>query len=183
MRQTEVQIRAVAHEWAAYESAAQTIDCISRDYERTHQPCALTVAVELFSRMTCGKYRRIWAPLGEKRLVVEDDLGQNFPVQSLSRGTREQLLLAVRLAVVGELARQGIILPVILDDVLVNFDEQRSRATIDLLLELAERGQQILFFTCQNHLAQQFASRGIEPIWLPGQPAPSMEHEEKRLAG
>jgi uncharacterized protein YhaN len=181
--QTEDQIRALAHEWAVCESAAQTINCIRRDYERTHQPRALTVAAEHLSQMTCGKYRRIWAPLGENRLIVEDERGHSFPVQSLSRGTREQLLLAVRLAVVGELAGQGINLPVILDDVLVNFDEQRTRATIDLLVELAERGQQVLFFTCQNHLAQQFASRGIEPIWLPGQPQASAEHEEKRLAG
>jgi uncharacterized protein YhaN len=183
LRQTEEQIRALAHEWAVCESAGQTIDCIRRDYERTHRPRALAVAAEHLSRMTCGKYRRVWAPLGEKRLIVEDDAGHSFPVQSLSRGTREQLLLAVRLAVVGELVGQGIILPVILDDVLVNFDEQRARATIDLLLELAERGQQILFFTCQNHLAQQFASRGIEPIWLPGQPQSSAERAEKRLAG
>jgi uncharacterized protein YhaN len=182
-QQTEDQMRVLAREWAACESAAHVIDHLRRDYERSHQPRALAATSELLSRITCGKYRRVWTPLGERRLIVDDDAGHSFPVQSLSRGTREQLLLSLRLAVVRELAGQEIRLPVILDDVLINFDEQRSGAAIDVLLELGEQGQQVLFFTCHSHLAQRFASRGVEPIWLPGQPQASTEHEQKRLAG
>jgi uncharacterized protein YhaN len=160
-----------------------TIDDIRRDFERTHQPQALIEAARLFDRMTRGKYRNIWTPLGEKRLIVEDDQGRSFPVQSLSRGTREQLLLAVRLAVVRKLAAEGISLPVILDDVIVNFDEDRAASTAELLLELAGQGLQILFFTCHKHLAQLFASRGIEPLWLPTPAAAASDHDAKRLAG
>ena len=183
LRQVEDQLRALARDWAVCESAARTIDDLRRDFERTHQPQALAEAAKFFARMTCHKYRNLWTPLGERRLIVEDDRGRSFPVQSLSRGTREQLLLAVRLAVVRELARQGISLPVILDDVIVNFDEERAAATVGLLLELAAQGQQVLFFTCHKHLAQLFTTQGIEPVWLPNHSEPGAACDEKRLAG
>jgi len=183
LQQVEDQLRTRARDWAVCESAARTIDELRRDFERTHQPQALAEAAKFLARMTCQKYKNLWTPLGERRLIVEDDRGRSFPVQSLSRGTREQLLLAVRMAVVREMARQGISLPVILDDVIVNFDEERAAATVALLVELAAQGQQVLFFTCHKHLAQLFATQGIEPVWLPNHSEPTPERDEKRLAG
>ena len=185
--QLEERMRALASEWVVCESAVQAIDDLRREFERGHQPQALAEAAKMFSRLTSGKYGSVWAPLGERRLLVADDRGRSFPVQSLSRGTREQLLLAVRLAVVRELSRQGISLPVILDDVIVNFDQERARVAVELLLELAEQGQQVLFFTCHQHLADLFAARGIEPIRLPGQTSAAAGHDDRpddrRLAG
>src|SRR5262249_15439900 len=122
LRQVEGRIRELAREWAVCDAAAAAIDDMRRDFERTHQPQALAEAARLFARITRGKYRNVWTPLGERRLIVEDDQGRSFPLQSLSRGTREQLLLAVRLAVVRKLSGEGIALPVVLDDVLANFD-------------------------------------------------------------
>lgn len=183
LRRLEDRLRTRAREWIVCEAAARSIDDIRREFERTHQPLALAEAARIFSRLTNGKYSRLWSPLGERRLVVGDDQGHAFPVQSLSRATREQLLLAVRLAVVRELARQGTTLPVILDDVIVNFDEERAHAAVDLLVELGEQGHQVLFLTCHKHLAQLFADRGIEPIRLPAPPAPFPGHDEARLAG
>lgn len=183
LRQVDDQLRTLVADWAVCESASRTIEDIRRDFERTHQPPALADAAKMFARMTCHKYGNVWVPLGERRIIVEDDRGRSFPVQSLSRGTREQLLLAVRLAVVRDLARQGISLPVILDDVIVNFDEERAAATVALLLELAAQGQQLLFVTCHKHLAQLFASHGVEPVWLPRHSDPAAESDEKRLAG
>jgi uncharacterized protein YhaN len=181
--QVEDQLRILARDWAVCETASKTIDELRRDFERTHQSPALAEASRLLARMTGHKYCRVWAPLGERRLIVEDERGRSFPVQALSRGTREQLLLAVRLAVVRELSRQGISLPVVLDDVIVNFDEDRAAATIAVLVELAVEGQQVLFFTCHKHLAQRFASQGIEPVWLPNHSDSAPERDEKRLAG
>ncbi len=183
LAQLDDRLRVLAGEWVVCESATQIIDELRRDFERMHQPQALADVAKMFERLTCGKYRSVWAPLGERRLLVTDDQGRSFPVQSLSRGTREQLLLAVRLAVVRELSRQGISLPVILDDVVVNFDEERARAAAELLQELATQGQQILFFTCHKHLADMFGAYGIDPIQLPGHTEPAPSRDEQRLAG
>jgi uncharacterized protein YhaN len=183
LRQLEARLQTRAREWIVCEAAAQVIDELRREFERSHQPLALAEAGRMFSRLTCGRYSRVWSPLGERRLVLGDDEGNSYPLQSLSRATREQLLLAVRLAVVRELASQGMSFPVILDDVLVNFDEDRARAAVDLLLELGQQGQQVLFLTCHNHLAELFSAQGIEPIPLPSHAPPTIGHDEARLAG
>ncbi|HEY2249731.1 MAG TPA: hypothetical protein VGH74_01675, partial [Planctomycetaceae bacterium] len=181
--QLDDQLLALTAEWIVCEAGVQTIDEIRRDFERVHQPEALADAGRMFARLTCGKYHSVWAPLGERRLLVSDDQGRTFPVQSLSRGTREQLLLAVRLAVVREMSRQGIAWPMILDDVIVNFDEERARAAVELLRELGAQGLQTLFFTCHKHLADLFAAHGVAPIPLPGHTDPAPGRDEQRLAG
>jgi len=181
--QIEDQLRSLTSEWIVCETAVQTIDEVRREFERVHQPQALADVAKMFARLTCSKYHSVWAPLGERRLLVSDDQGRTFPVQSLSRGTREQLLLAVRLAVAQELSRHGTSLPMILDDVIVNFDEDRARAAVDLLRELAGQGQQILYFTCHKHLADLFAAHGVAPVLLPGHSEPAQGRDEQRLAG
>ena len=55
----------------------------------------------------------------------------------------------------------------VLDDVVVNFDQLRTEAAVRTLLEFAEQGQQIMMFTCHLHLAHLFENQGVEPIWLP----------------
>ncbi|MEM5779651.1 MAG: AAA family ATPase [Lawsonibacter sp.] len=65
----------------------------------------------------------------------------------LSRGTADQLYLAVRLAVCALCLPQRP--PILLDDALAAFDDSRLRLALELLLELAQ-GQQILLFTCQR---------------------------------
>jgi uncharacterized protein YhaN len=67
-------------------------------------------------------------------------------VAGLSEGTQYQLYLALRLATLEEYLVKGEALPVVLDDLLIHFDEERARAAFQVLGELAERVQ-ILYFT------------------------------------
>ena len=60
----------------------------------------------------------------------------------------------MRLALVREYANHVDPLPVIFDDIFVNFDPQRSRTTIKALRDLCAT-HQVLFFTCHPHLVQQ----------------------------
>jgi len=128
----------------------------------------LTDASQFLERLTRGKYRSIWAPLGKRHLCVDNDQNETFLVDQLSGGTREQLFLAIRLALVRDFARKGIELPMMLDDILVNFDQLRTEAAVETLIDFTKEGQQILLFTCHLHLAHMFECKGIEPIWLPG---------------
>ena len=79
------------------------------------------------SQLTSGKYTRIWTPLANDILLVDTPEGKSLPVEVLSRGTREQLFVSLRLALVSAYARRGIHLPMILDDVFVNFDAGRTK--------------------------------------------------------
>ena len=53
--------------------------------------------------MTAGRYARVYlAADGERQLMTEDGRGEPWPAEKLSRGTREQVYLAFRLAMQGE---------------------------------------------------------------------------------
>ncbi len=98
----------------------------------------------------------MWTPLGETCLRVDDAEGRSLPVESLSRGTREQLFLSLRLALAACYARRGAPLPLVLDDVLVNFDAERAKAAAAVLGDFAAAGHQLLVFTCHEHIAGLF---------------------------
>ena len=66
-------------------------------------------------------------------------------------------------------------MPMILDDVLVNFDAKRVRAAAGVLCELAATGYQLLVFTCHEHIARLFEEMGVEVKELP-------DHAESRPA-
>jgi len=125
-------------------------------YEREHQPQVLRDASTYLKKLTGGRYTRVWTPLGAHELRVDDQDGRNLRVEMLSSGTREQLFLALRLALASAFARRGIELPLVLDDVLVNFDVIRSRAAALVLRDFAKRGHQVLLFTCHEHIAKLF---------------------------
>src|SRR5439155_18200022 len=94
-------------------------------------------------------------------LIILDRSSQAKRPEELSRGTAEQLYLCLRLALASEFARRAESLPLIMDDVLVNFDPVRARAVARELVRFAER-RQILIFTCQPESAR--LSEGSAPV-------------------
>ncbi len=153
-------------EWFALQRAKQAVERMRHHIERTRQPVTIADASRYLTRITCGKYRNIWTPLGKRCLRIDDEYGHSLSVESLSSGTREQLFLAIRMALIHDYARHGVTLPMVLDDVLVNFDENRSEAAIDALSDFSRQGHQVLMFTCHRHLAQMAETKGREPIRL-----------------
>jgi hypothetical protein len=105
--------------------------------------------------------------LGENVLRVDDAEGHSLPVEVLSRGTREQLFLSLRLALAASYARRGAPLPLVLDDVLVNFDADRAKAAAKVLRDFAAEGHQILVFTCHEHILKLFTSLKVAVSRLP----------------
>ena len=93
--------------------------------------------------------------VGEE-LLVDHANNETFRVELLSRGTREAVYLSLRLALVGAYARRGATLPMVLDDVLVNFDSERARAAAKVLRDFAASGYQVLMFTCHDHVRDMF---------------------------
>ena len=155
-------------EWLALQFEHDAVMQMRRKFEQENISGTLVAASGYMHRMTAGRYHRIWAPLGEDYLCIDDEFGQTFRVEQLSGGTREQLFLAIRFALAREFARRGIELPLIMDDLFVNFDQERTEAAADCLIEVAREGQQVLFFTCHEHIAAMFQRKQVEPLWLPG---------------
>ncbi|MUG85323.1 AAA family ATPase [Paenibacillus timonensis] len=124
-----------------------------RVYEEERQPAVLQAASGYFAEMTGGTYRRIVMKMGTQELMAEHtELG---PLEStlLSRGTAEQLYLAMRLALSEAVSGQGS-LPLLLDDLFVNFDEGRLEGALSVLRKVADR-QQIMMMTCHEHVVQR----------------------------
>lgn len=155
-------------EWLALKIEEDVVQEMRRRFEMENISSTLTTASSYLHRISSGRYHKIWAPLGEDFLCVDDEYSRTFRVEQLSGGTREQLFLALRFALVREFASRGVELPVIMDDLFVNFDEERTEAAAECLIEVASEGQQILFFTCHQHLAELFQKKKVEPLWLPG---------------
>lgn len=129
---------------------------IERYRERNQGPI-LTRASELFRRLTLGAYSGLRAGYDDKdvavlRCVRAKD-GREAEVTALSDGTRDQLFLSLRLASLERYAETNEPMPLIVDDILVHFDDDRSRATLEVLGAIAERTQ-VLFFTHHARLVE-----------------------------
>ena len=142
--------------------AGHLLETVRRSYETDRQPETLAEASGYLERLTEGKYTRIWTPFGESSLCVDLHDGSSMTMEKLSRGTREQVFLSLRFALAAAYGRRGCRLPIILDDVFVNFDTFRAKAAADLIKDLASLGNQLLVFTCHEHIRDMFRDIGVD---------------------
>lgn len=140
-------LRKKAEEWSTLTLARTIMGKGIEKYEKERQPGVIREAQSFFSKMTLGRYSRIFAPLDEAKIYVEDKDGRRKEIQDLSRATAEQLYLSLRFGFIREFNKRAEALPLVFDDILVNFDPQRFRAACEAIKELAESNQ-ILYFTC-----------------------------------
>ena len=169
LAQIECQLSTAVDRWKVLTITQRLLAHVKDDYERNRQPETLCEASKYLARLTGDRYRRVWTRFGENSLLVDDHQNATLPIEVLSHGTREQLFLSLRLALVSLFARRGVSLPMVLDDVLVNFDQERAAAAVDVMIEFAERGHQLLMFTCHEHLARLLKTRNVDVRLLPDQ--------------
>ncbi|MCG8586038.1 MAG: hypothetical protein MI757_15125, partial [Pirellulales bacterium] len=163
----EQQLADACRQWQVLGTIHLALESVRRTYERDRQPETLRDASQYLNRLTDGRYVRVWTPLDEDVLRVDDAAGECLSADVLSRGTREQLFLSLRLALVRLYARRGVNLPLVLDDVFVNFDTRRAEAAAKLLTEFASAGHQLLVFTCHEHIAEMFRAVEVTVLELP----------------
>ncbi len=156
LMETEARIGHCINRWRTYATAQRLMETIQKTYQQKRQPQTLERASIYVQEMTEKKYVRVWTPVDEDILYVEQADGTRFSAEQLSTGTRELLYLAIRLALIEEYRTEGVILPVVLDDVLVNFDHRRAAAAAKVLTRFAGQKTQILFFTSHEHIREIF---------------------------
>ncbi|MCW2925985.1 MAG: chromosome segregation protein [Thermoleophilia bacterium] len=105
--------------------------------------------------LTCGAWTRMLVGIddgGTPRVELERARdGEAVPLDGLSEGTADQLYLALRLATLVEGAGRGETMPLVVDDVLPSFDDERAAATMRLLGEVSEH-LQVIFLTHHERL-------------------------------
>lgn len=145
----EGRVEALATEWAVKALTRRLLTETRSRYERERQPDVVRAATAHFERITDGRYTRIVAAPGQDGVRVEAPDGEARATGELSRGTAEQLYLALRFGLIEEFARHAEALPVVMDDILVNFDLARATRAAATISDLAER-HQVLYFTCHE---------------------------------
>ncbi len=181
------QLRACATHWQTLAATTHMLEKVCEVYETERQPETLREASTFLKQLTEGKYQRVWTPLGKNALRIDNQQGQSLPLEVLSRGTREAVFIALRLSLAAAYARRGVMLPLVLDDVLVNFDTHRARLAAKVLRDFAELGSQVIMFTCHEHIMKMFHEIQVQVRVLPpqGEPgeariyAPAVERNEE----
>ncbi len=138
-------------------------------FEKDNQPEMIATVSRLLRQMTGGKYIEFdRSGSGKQNVLIRRADGVERTPDQLSTGTREQLYLAIRLAYVLHYCEKNQPLPIIIDDVLVNFDEARTRQTLSVLVDVS-RSAQVLFFTCHPHMVKlaRDVVPGLQLITLP----------------
>ena len=140
------EIREQALRYARLRLSAVVLDREVERYREQHQGPVLSRASALFPRLTLGSFRGLRVGVEERQIVALREDGKEVSVEGMSEGTRYQLYLALRIATLERYLESNPPLPLVLDDVLIHFDDERAAAALGVLGELAE-SVQILFFT------------------------------------
>ena len=139
-----------------------------RRFREEHQPDVIRRASGCLATITADRYDRIMVDdSGEFHVRGSFDNGTVSTVAavSLSTGAREQLYLAMRLAIMSHLDHDRERLPVFIDEALVNWDGARRMRGFQLLRELSQT-RQVFVMTCHERWAQELTAAGANRIDL-----------------
>ncbi len=148
MEMKKAHLKDLIKRWGSVILAKELLRRTKEMYQEKRLPQIFQQAEKYFHYLTDGEYHTLFLPK-DNQIQVERKDGQRFMAEELSRGTAEQLYLSLRLALASTYTRHPY--PLILDDPLVNFDQQRASRAMKLLEEISKE-RQILFFTCHEHL-------------------------------
>jgi uncharacterized protein YhaN len=150
-----IQAQELELELEATSYAMALIEEIARDKHARIAPKLANRASHYFERITSGAYSEV---LISRDLTISVRIPQTnrmneAPEKSLSKGTVDQLYLALRLALVQSVSEIGEPAPMLLDDPFANYDDGRLARTMNLISEIAETNQ-VLLFTCREDVAR-----------------------------
>ncbi len=161
-----------AERYLRLKTAARLLQWSMERFRQTRQGPMLARASEIFQALTLGSFSRLLVDADSHdspRLVsIRTDGNKPVEVPGLSEGTRDQLYLALRLAALDQQASQGSRMPLIADDLFINFDDRRTAAGLQVLGDVSRR-MQVILLTHHDHLvplARQVLGDGLNVIEL-----------------
>jgi uncharacterized protein YhaN len=161
-------VRPAVSQYLRLRVASEVLQRAVESYREKHQGPVLSRASEVFSSLTLGDHCGLTTGFGDDDKPVLVAIRKNreqVQVDGLSDGTRDQLYLALRLAAIEHHVQTVSPCPVILDDILINSDDARASAALQVFGNLAKRTQ-VLFFTHHRRLAELGTEAGGQMIEL-----------------
>ena len=132
----------------ALELAEENMQAAVDDISRSFGPLLNEKTAEIFSNLTGGRYEKVMVDK-EYAIQAKPKDGGYHEWKYLSSGTTDQAYLSLRLAMTELITDNGERLPLMLDDVLLQYDAERAENALEYLKKYAQNAQ-ILFFTCRN---------------------------------
>jgi uncharacterized protein YhaN len=151
------QLEILQNEYLSLQTALEALDAANQTLQNRFAPALGHRTAQLFNYLTQGKYDNVVLDRSF-RLAAEpanDHICRDISL--LSAGAADQLYLAARLAICETILPPEKNAPLVLDDALANFDDERCIAALRLLKELSQN-RQILLFTCHSREATYFAN-------------------------
>lgn len=148
MEQTAAKIQHLVEQYTRLTLASTLLKNEIERYREKHQGPILQSASKIFAQLTLGSFSGLRADIDDESNPVLAGLrpdGTRVLVEGMSDGTCDQLFLALRLATLESRLVDHEPMPFIVDDVLINFDDHRSSATLERLADISNRNQVILF--------------------------------------
>ena len=161
-----------AERYLRLKTAARLLQWSMERFRQTRQGPMLARASEIFQALTLGSFSRLLVDADShdspRLMSIRTDGNKPVEVPGLSEGTRDQLYLALRLAALDQQASQGSRMPLIADDLFINFDDRRTAAGLQVLGDVSRR-MQVILLTHHDHLvplARQVLGDGLNVIEL-----------------
>jgi uncharacterized protein YhaN len=155
-------IESEAREYARLRLASAVLSEAMERYRKKNEDPILRRASELFGRLTLGSFASLRADVDAagNDVLAGVRAGGAAPVHldGMSEGTCNQLYLALRLASLEVHLERGEPIPLVVDDVLISFDDERATAALSVLADLSQRTQ-VIFFTHHRHLVRLAEAR------------------------
>lgn len=146
----EAELEQSLEDWATYVLMGYFVEKAQESYEEGKVPVVWERAATFMERLTNGAYTLVKGAEGEFAVAVSKD-GERVPESMWSSGLGDQIYLALRLSLAIYFSDQVEALPIVLDDALLRFDEERQRAALALLRDVGEQ-YQVWVLTCQEAL-------------------------------
>ena len=153
------QIAALESEYQAIRMAMETLETANTTLQNRFSPALGQRAAEIFRELTDSRYTGV--VLDRSFHLAAEPTGDSIyrDAALLSAGAADQLYLATRLAICDLVLPAEKAVPIVLDDALTNFDDERCVAALKWLKEAAKQ-RQIILFTCHSREADFFAGDG-----------------------
>ncbi len=148
-----LQIEDGALKWLRLKIGVAAAEQALRLYREQHRSSLLVRASEAFTVVSRGAYVDLSTRAekdGEVLVAIARD-GSSKQASALSKGTRFQLYLALRVAGYQDLVSRRQSVPFIADDILETFDDFRAEETLKVFGQMANSGQ-VIYLTHHKHL-------------------------------
>lgn len=144
-------------QWCRLKIASVLLSKAIERYRRKNQSPILKRASDYFARLSAGSFSGLYEDYDEKGepvLFGQRAEGRSLvPIDGMSEGSCDQLYLAIRLAALSLYLEKNEAIPFIVDDILVNFDDRRASAALQVFAEFSG-STQVIMFTHHKHLVE-----------------------------